>query len=400
VPCHERFVAWGRRENQVNVSRSPGPLSNVRVLEIAQYVAGPMAAMALADLGADVVKVEPLPKGDAFRTYGIRRGGFAAFWINVNRGKRSVALDLKDPADAHRCRELVQRADIVLLTSRPGALDSVGFDDASLEALNSSLIRVHVTGFGPNGPRAGQPVFDNLVQGLSGLAAFQGGGNAPEVLAPMVVDKVAALTIANAALAALYNRSVSGRGARVDVSLLDAAAYWNFPDVFQDRTFVSDDRRTGRLRSPIAATRDGQIILSPVSGRQISRTADALGHPEWVAHLKQFDSHIDLMEEMMRLVETVTRSMTTDEVLDRFAEFDVPAGPVLGLDEHFADPQVVHNELYEIVDDPSLGEVRVVRSPALFDGQPQRAPFHVAALGADAATVARDWRVPSLEEKK
>jgi crotonobetainyl-CoA:carnitine CoA-transferase CaiB-like acyl-CoA transferase len=359
-----------------------------------------MATMALADLGADVVKVEPLPKGDAFRTYGLRRSGFSAFWINVNRGKRSVALDLKNPDDADRCRDLARRADVVLLTSRPGALDSVGFDDASLEALNSSLIRVHVTGFGPGGPRMGQPVFDNLVQGLSGLAAFQGGANAPATLAPMVVDKVAALTIANATLAALYARSVSGGGIRVDVSLLDAAAYWNFPDVFQDRTFVSDDRRTGRLPSPIAATEDGQITLSPVSGRQISRTADAFGHPEWVASLKQFDSHVELMKELMRLVESVTRSMTTDEVLDLLTRFDVPAGPVLSLDEHLADPQVVHNELYEIVEDRALGEVRVVRSPALFDGQPQRAPFHVPALGEDVATVAHDWQVPSLEEKE
>jgi crotonobetainyl-CoA:carnitine CoA-transferase CaiB-like acyl-CoA transferase len=376
------------------------PLSDVRVVEIGQYVAGPMATMALADLGADVVKVEPPTKGDAFRTYGIRRSGLGAFWVNVNRGKRSVALDLRDPADADRCRDLVQRADVVLLTSRPGALDPYGFDDASLEALRSSLIRVHVTGFGPDGPRSAQPVFDNLVQAMSGLAVFQGGGGAPEMLAPMAVDKAAALTIANAVLAALYQRSVTGIGARVDVSLLDAAAYWNFPDVFQDRTFVADDRRTGRLGSPIAATADGQIVLSPVSGRQLTRTAEALKHPEWIARLKEFDNPVDLMGELLRLVESVTRSMTTEEVLDRFERFDVPAGPVLGLDDHLGDPQVVHNALYEIVDDHTLGPVRVVRSPALFDGRPQRASYRVPAVGADNAGVAKDWDVPTLVEAR
>ncbi len=369
----------------------PGPLAGVRVLEVAQYVAGPMAGMMLADLGADVVKVEPPGKGDAFRTYGIHHDGYGAFFLNVNRGKRSITLDLKDPADAARCRELARQADVILLTSRPGVLDGVGLDDETLASLNPSLVRVYVTGYGSTGPRAREPVYDNLVQALSGLAAFQGGDTGSDVVAPMVVDKTTALLVAQATTAALYERQVSGVGRRVEVSLLDVAAYWNFPDMFQDRTFLGDGRRIQRLASPVVPTKDGRIIVSPVTGYQLRRAAEALGHPEWIPEFKALKDHTLLMQEAVRKFASVTATMTTADALARMREFDVPAAPVLELDEHLEDPQVRHNELYDTVHDPQLGDVRVVRYPAVFDGEHQRAPFTAPRPGADLASVAKDW---------
>jgi crotonobetainyl-CoA:carnitine CoA-transferase CaiB-like acyl-CoA transferase len=368
-----------------------GPLHGVRVLEVGQYVAGPMAAMMLADLGADVVKVEPPGKGDAFRTYGLRYEGYAAFWVNVNRGKRSVALDLKDARDAERCRELARRADILLLTSRPGVLDDVGLDDDTLASLNPALVRVYVTGYGSTGPRASEPVYDNLVQGLSGLAAFQSGNGVDDVLAPMVVDKTTSFLVAQAAIAALYEQRVTGVGRRVEVSLLDVAAYWNFPDMFQDRTFVDDDKRITRLGSSIVTTTDGRIIVSPVTGRQLKNTAAAFGHPEWIDEWKTMEDHTVLMRDAVRKFESVTSTMTTAEALDRLREHDVPAAPVLDLDAHLDDPQVRHNELYATEHDERLGAVRVVRYPARFDGEPRRAPFTAPRPGADRAAVVRDW---------
>lgn len=370
-----------------------GPLAGVRVLEVGQNVAGPMAAMMLADLGADVVKVETPGKGDAFRTYGLRHDGVAAFWLNVNRGKRSVAIDLKDPVGSARCRELARRADVILLTSRPGVLDDLGLDDETLASLNPALVRVYVTGYGASGPRAAEPVYDNLVQGLSGLAAFQGGETGNDVVAPMVVDKTTALLIAHATTAALFERQTSGIGRRIDVSLLDAAAYWNFPDMFQDHTFLADDRRIDRLGSSIVPTKDGRIIVSPVTGRQLRRSAEALGHPEWVTEFKTIKDHTVLMRNAIAKFASVTVTMTTAEALDRLREFDVPAAPVLGRDEHLEDPQVQHNELYEIVHDPVLGDVRVVRYPAVFDGEHHRAPFTAPAPGADLESVAEDWEL-------
>jgi crotonobetainyl-CoA:carnitine CoA-transferase CaiB-like acyl-CoA transferase len=352
-----------------------------------------MAAMMLADLGADVVKVETPGKGDAFRTYGLRHDGVAAFWLNVNRGKRSVAIDLKDPVGSARCRELARRADVILLTSRPGVLDDLGLDDETLASLNPALVRVYVTGYGASGPRAAEPVYDNLVQGLSGLAAFQGGETGNDVVAPMVVDKTTALLIAHATTAALFERQTSGIGRRIDVSLLDAAAYWNFPDMFQDHTFLADDRRIDRLGSSIVPTKDGRIIVSPVTGRQLRRSAEALGHPEWVTEFKTIKDHTVLMRNAIAKFASVTVTMTTAEALDRLREFDVPAAPVLGRDEHLEDPQVQHNELYEIVHDPVLGDVRVVRYPAVFDGEHHRAPFTAPAPGADLESVAEDWEL-------
>jgi crotonobetainyl-CoA:carnitine CoA-transferase CaiB-like acyl-CoA transferase len=370
-----------------------GPLTGVRVLEVAQNVAGPMGAMMLADLGADVVKVEPPGKGDAFRTYGVSHEGMAAFWLNVNRGKRSIALDLKDADDAACCRELARRADAILLTSRPGALDGVGLDDASLAALNPALVRVYITGYGPTGPRVSEPVYDNLVQGLSGVAAFQGGDGEPEVLAPMAMDKTTALLVAHATTAALFEARATGRGRRVDVSLLDAGAYWNFPDMFQDRTFLASDRRIQRLGSSIVATTDGRIIVSPVTGRQLKRTTEALGHPEWVDEFKTIKDHTVLMRNAMAKFAGVLGTMTTADALARLREFDVPAVQVLDLDQHLHDPQVEHNALYATVHDPELGDVRVVRYPAVFDGQQQRAPFSAPRPGVDRDEVLRDWGV-------
>ena len=376
-----------------------GPLAGVRVLEVAQNVAGPMAAMMLADLGADVVKVEPPGKGDAFRTYGIGHNGYGAFWLNLNRGKRSVTLDLKDPADADRCRELARRADVILLTSRPGALDRVGLDDETLASLNPSLVRVYVTGYGATGPRVGEPVYDNLVQALSGLVAFQSGETGSDVLAPMAVDKTTGLLVAHAITAALFERQVSGVGRRVEVSLLDAAAYWNFPDLFQDRTFLADERRIQRLGSPIVPTTDGRIIVSPVTGHQLGRAAKALGHPEWIPDFKLITDHTVLMREATRRFATVTATMTTAEVLDVMREFDVPTAAVLTLDEHLDDPQVKHNQLYDTVHDPQLGDVRVVRYPAVFDGERHRAAFTAPRPGADVDSVVKDWALDwSVEE--
>lgn len=376
-----------------------GPLRGVRVLEVAQYVAGPMAAMMLADLGADVVKIEPPGKGDAFRTYGLRYEGYAAFWVNVNRGKRSVALDLKDPEGAARCRELARRADVILLTSRPGVLDSAGLDDESLATLNPRLVRVYVTGYGSSGPRADEPVYDNLVQGLSGLAAFQSGEAGSDVLAPMVVDKTTAVFVAQATTAALYERQSSGVGRRIDVSLLDAAAYWNFPDMFQDRTFMADERRLQRLGSSIVRTKDGGIIVSPVSGRQLRNAAEAFGHPEWIDDFKQIPDHTVLMREAVRRFASVALTLTSAEALDLLRQYDVPAAPVLDLDEHLDDPQVRHNRLYEIVSDQRFGDVRVVRYPGVFDGEHHRAAFRAPGPGDDSASVAVDWGLDGNAEE-
>jgi len=368
-----------------------GPLAGVRVVEIAQYVAAPMGLLALADLGADVVKVETGTKGDAFRTYGLRHAGFSALWLNVNRGKRSVALDLNNAAEQARCRRLIAAADVVVISSKPGALDDRGLDDASLAALKPELVRVYVTGYGPTGPRANEPVYDHLIQAMTGLMTYQGGADAPDVVAAIVADKTSAAVVTQAVLAALVERGRTGVGRRVDVSMLDAIAYWNFPDLYQDRTFLDDDRRLTRMPSPIVATSDGRIVVSPVTGSQIGRAAAALGHAEWVDELKRIGDHTAMVAELFRLIGTATPTMTTAAALALFAGAGVPAAPVLDLDEHLAEPQVVDNELYDEVTDPAIGRVRTVRYPASFDGQRLRAAFTAPACGADTDAVLEEW---------
>lgn len=367
----------------------------MRIVEIAQFVAAPMATLVLCDLGAEVVKIETGAKGDDFRTYGLRHNGFSAFWVSVNRGKRSVALDLKDSEAQARCHDLIRRADAVLISSRPGALDDIGLSDDVLASLKAALVRVYVTGYGQTGPRAQEPVFDSLIQAMTGMAVFQGDRTAPELVAPMAADKVTAMMVAQAMLAGLFESKVRGTGRRIDVSLLDATAYWNFPDLYQDRTFAADERRLSRLASPIVRTSDGFVAVAPVTGKQIGKAAAAFGHPEWVADLKQIADHTVMTRELYRLVNEVTSRMTGAEVMALMATAGVPTAPVHDLDEHLSEPQVLHNELYEVVDDERVGPVRTVRYPAVFDGEHRRAPFTAPAYGDDTEAVLREWLADS-----
>lgn len=350
---------------------SVGPLRGVRVVEIANYVSVPFATMMLADLGADVVKVEP-PAGDPFRRFGRPRQAVSPVFANVNRGKQTVALDLKATPDRERLLALLDGADVMVSNWRPGVAERLGLDDAVLTARNPRLLRVYVTGFGTSGPYADRPTFDSIVQALSGLTWAQGGDGPPQFAAGYLVDKLTAAMVAQAMLAGLYERAASGAGHAIEVSMLDAAAYFNFPELFANRTYVDDQPPDARFRQaaalrPLRAA-DGWFVISAVSGDQIRAAMAAIGAPDRAAELLRERDGEQLVRRINDTVEAHTSTRTLDECLAAFAAFDVPAAPCLDLDQHLADPQVAHNEIYEIVDDPELGRLRRVRYPARSEG--------------------------------
>jgi crotonobetainyl-CoA:carnitine CoA-transferase CaiB-like acyl-CoA transferase len=344
------------------------PLAGVRVVEIANYVSVPYGTMMLADLGADVLKVEP-PGGDPFRRFGRPRKPMSALFTNVNRGKRSVVLDLKDPSGRGALLRLLDDADVVVSNWRPGVAARLHLEDAVFRDRNPRLIRAYVSGFGSTGPDAARPTFDSVIQARSGMAWAQGDHGAPALAVGYLVDKLTAAMLAQAVVAALYERTRTGVGDAIDIAMLDVAAYLGFPDLLAERTYVdleTDDARNAQMSAnrPLRA-RDGWFVLNAVSGTQIKSAATALGHPEWGEELLAKRDGAQLTRRLLELVEAETKAMPLRECLARFEAHDVACAPCAGPDEHLADPQVVHNQLYDVVDQPGVGPVRRVRYPAV-----------------------------------
>ncbi|HET6952637.1 MAG TPA: CoA transferase, partial [Acidimicrobiales bacterium] len=252
-----------------------GPLSGIRVIELANYVSAPLTTMMLADLGADVVKIEP-PKGDPFRRFGRAGTPVSPLFVNTNRGKQGLVLDLKDPEDNARLHELLEDADVLVSNWRPSVAERLGLADDALVKAYPQLIRVYVTGFGPS---ADAPVFDAIIQAHVGAAE-----SSPPTIAPTyIVDKVTACMACQATVAALFDRERNGTAERIDLALLDAAAYFNFVDVMANRTFVdfapveAKNEQASAIR-PVE-TADGWLIVAAVTAEQIRRTCEVLGRP-------------------------------------------------------------------------------------------------------------------------
>lgn len=347
---------------------TPLPLDGIRVVEAANYVSGPFAGLALAQLGAEVVKVEP-PTGDPLRKFGLTHEGLSALFVNINHGKRCMTLDLKDAGDRAAMLQLLDESDIFLQNWRPGIAESLGLGYEELASRNRGLVYVAVTGFGQDGPKAARPVFDTSIQAVSGLTAYEAQG-APSMIRSLIADKTTAMMAVQAALGALLLRNRTGVGSRVDLAMLDVMAYFNFPDVGQDRTFLGAPAAVlPRGRDNIVRTKDGYLAVTPVSGRQLGAAVAAVGRPEWKDDLKAAPSPAALIDRLVELLETVTPERTSAEWEGIFLDHDVPATPLLTVDQHLGDPQTVHNGLYGESDGP-VGTVRRVRYPALVDGRP------------------------------
>lgn len=346
------------------------PLAGLRVVETTSYLAGPMTSMMLADLGADVVKVEP-PGGDGFRGFGHRRQGLSALWASANRGRRSIVLDLKAADDLAVMKDLLAQADVLVANWRPHVAAQLGLGPEVLQALNPRLVRLSITGYGSSGPMADAPAFDSLIQAMTGMVDLLRPTGRPDVSPYWVVDKAVAAFGAQALLAALYRRERTGRGGNVELPMLDVMTYFNFPDVFQHRTFVGDATPWKPPFSPVVATADGHIVVTPVSGAHISRMLKALERPDVKAELRAIEDPAAAVDVLYARLGEILRSAPTAHWQALLEAHDVPSAPVRSLEDHLADPQVRHNRLYHEVQTPS-GPARAVRYPASFEGRHAR----------------------------
>ena len=348
------------------------PLAGIRVIELARILAGPWAGQALADLGADVIKVEA-PEGDDTRRWGppfITHDGeqAAAYFHATNRGKRSVVCDFRTPEGQAAVRRLVADADVVIENFKVGGLAKYGLDYASLHALNPALIYCSITGFGQTGPYAHQPGYDFIIQGMAGLMSITGEAEGqPQKVGVAVVDIFTGVYASTAILAALHQRASTGQGQQIDMSLLDVA------------TSIMANQAMNYLATGVAPAKmgnahpnlvpyavfdcaDGWIIIATGNDGQYQRLCNLLGQPQLAGapYLTNAD-RVANREALTKELTAATRLRRKADLLTACAAAGVPAGPINDLADVFADPQVVHRGLRL-----DLGGVPGLRSPFTF----------------------------------
>jgi len=370
-----------------------GPLEGVRVLDLSAVLSGPLAAAMLADQGADVIKIES-PGGDTSRLIGPRKADVSAMFIAANRGKRSLVLDLKQPDAQRIVRELAKRADVLVENFRPGVMDRLGLGHEALLAANPRLVYLSITGFGQDGPYAADRAYDAVIQAVSGISASHPNplSGEPQVLAAAVCDKLTALTASQAICAALFARERTGKGQWVDLSMLDAAVSFQWPDAMYNHVFVDAPPPAvpefGISQKPWRTT-DGYVVASGPQASEFTAICTGFGDPGLaqdprVSSVSGRFAHAGLIRERL---EPLAAAMNTIDCLARMRGTGAPAGRVNDRADVVNDPQVLHNGTLAEVTQGTLGRVRLPRSAARFTGTPTAPPRAAPHMGEHVAAV-------------
>jgi crotonobetainyl-CoA:carnitine CoA-transferase CaiB-like acyl-CoA transferase len=355
------------------------PLDGIKVIDMSTYLAGPFAAKMLSDMGADVIKVE-MPTGDPYRNVGPLREGTSIYWLNGNNGKRAVTIDLKTPEGLEQLKTLLAEADIFIENSKPQVTIKLGLGQDVLQAINPRLIRLSITGYGPDGPLSSEPVYDALLQGRTGLLAFEAVEGTPRGSNHFLADKIGAAFACQMALAGLVQRGRTGKGMHLQGSMLDIMSYYNFPDMLQHRTFLDDTRQWNTPPQVVVATKGGHMVLSPVTGKQLSATLQVVDALDRKDELRAIADSRQRTYRFFEIIAEPLKTKTTAEWLPLFGAADVPVAPVSDPDEGLIDAQTLHNEIYSEMDTP-LGRVRTPRYPMTVDGHKLTTRGPAPALG-------------------
>ncbi|MEN9830388.1 MAG: hypothetical protein RLZZ409_1126 [Pseudomonadota bacterium] len=364
---------------QQNHSTRKGPLSGIRVLELAQIMAGPTCGMMLADMGADVIKVEKMPGGDDSRGYKEPLiNGVSAPFLVLNRNKRGIALNLKQPEAKEVLRRMVASSDVLTENYRKGTLEKLGLGYDSLKVINPKLIYCAVSGYGRTGPMADAAGFDLIAQGFSGLMSFTGHPNMPPAkTGNSIADINAGILAAVGILAALVERGRTGLGQFVETSLIEAAiqqTYWQAAVFFATGESAKPLGSAHTLTAPYQAfaCADGFLNIGGANQANWERIADALGHPEWRQD-PRFVTNTDRMthrEELTAEIERVTRLKSVAHWQAIFDAAGVPAGPVHSVEQALTHEQTLARHMVVTSEHPKAGPVRGVGNPIKFSSHP------------------------------
>jgi len=381
----------------IRLNEAPeGPLKGIRVIDITSMITGPLCSQQLGDLGADVIKIEPLHGEVARWMAPPQKAGLTGFYAQLNRNKRSLALDLKSPDGIEIIRKLAAGADIVVENFRGGVPDRLGIGYENLRALNERLIYVSITGFGPSGPYAKRPAYDPIAQGLVGMMHIQGKpfGGKPQLIQSAIVDKTTATTAVGVALAALYARdglNGTGKGQRVDVPMIDAYAANSLPDMLSVDSFVPNDMPDAEPLAVLRtfATADGYVVGMALQDNHFQGLCKALECEELLQRegMRNVGERISDFKTWLDAIEVEIAKWPTDELLRRFDEHGVPFGKVKTIREFAEDPQARHNRTIFDAEHAEAGTMRYVRYPGHLSATPACLYRHPPRLGEHNAEI-------------
>lgn len=348
-----------------------GPLTDIRVLDLTRVLAGPFCTMVLADLGAEVIKLERPDTGDDSRTFGPFINQESAYFISINRGKKSITLDLKHPRSKEVFRDLVKNVDVLVENFKPGVLDRLGLGYAELSQINPRLIYASSSGFGQTGPYSKRPAYDLIIQGMGGLMSITGPDAAhPTKVGSSIADIFAGVFCAIGILSALHSRHITGRGQMVDVAMLDCMVAILENAVARFAASGQDPHPIGNSHPSIAPfstvqTADGAMNIAVGNDVLWARFCDVIGHPELLAD-ERFTTNPRRIEhrlELEQILAGIMNDRSTADWLDRLQKVEIPSGPINTISQVFADPQVLARNMLVELTHPKAGPMKVPGIP-------------------------------------
>ena len=365
-----------------------GPLNGVRIIEVTSMLTGPWATSILGDQGADVIKVEAPGVGDHTRSAGADRGGLPVNFLNINRSKRSLTLNLKTQQGVSVLKRLAATADVFVQNFRPGVVERLGIGEPNIRKVSPKVIYMSMSGWGEHGPLAQKPVYDPVIQALSGLTTIQAGSDdaRPRLIRTILPDKLTAVVASQAITAALLAREKTGKGQHVRLSMLDAVLNFLWASDMGGQTYVDQpvsNQAAASFIDLIYETKDGYMTVSTMGNKEWLALSRAFERPDLLKdpRFKTPQLRDQNVNERLALVQAELKTKTTAKWLEIFEKEEVPAAPALTRQEMIEHPQVTASEILVEYDHPVAGRLRQTRTAARFEGTPPGPPQGAPRLG-------------------
>ena len=381
------------------------PLAGIKVIELSNMITCSLAAMTMASQGAQVVKVEPPQMGDKMRPLGTQKNGVSGFFHNCNRGKRSLAIDLKSSAGVKAIKELVIQSDVLLHNYRPGIMDKLGLGSEVLRELNPKLIYVAVSGFGTKGPMADLPAFDHVIQGLAGFTDLQSPEeNSFDFIRTFICDKVTAYTVGQAATAALLARATTNEGQHIDISMLHACLAFMWPDGMMHKTLKDKDRFKMSPGSDYFETinyKDGGVAVAPLTDDHWRALLPMLGYPELLGTplYASIASRMTNMDQVTKVLRTPRNDIGVKKAIEVLSAADVPCAPCTKRKDLEGVEQIQAIGALETYVTKTMGELTVTTPPILFEGKSTSQAEPSPLLGEHSEEILEElgWESPLID---
>jgi crotonobetainyl-CoA:carnitine CoA-transferase CaiB-like acyl-CoA transferase len=398
----------GQMSSTTAQQNGQAPLRGLRVIDATAMIAGPLAAQVLADYGADVIKVEPVG-GDLMRRAGAaaRSPDMGALYLQLNRNKRSLVLDLKQPAARKVLLRLCASADVFLTNTRPAAMRRLGLAYEDLRQVNPRLVHVSLMGYGETGLYAGKPAYDDLIQGICALPVMvaDAGGQEPRYVPMAMVDRVVGLNAAHVVLAALFRRERTGEGQSVELPMFETMTQFVLGDHFAGRTFdppigdAGNSRMIDPDRRPYP-TRDGHVcalIYTDKHWRSFFEGLGRLDQYEANPHLAEFASRRRHQKEVFGLISGILGNLTTAQALALLERCDIPCAPMHDLDALIDDPHLAAVDFFQVKDHPTEGRIRYTGIPSRWNGSALPINRHAPRIGEHSVSILKEAGIPAEE---